>query len=177
MLESIRTYFFEREKQKRLGVTAQRAARFRKDHKNSFGILLDAGRQEDRAEVMAFAETLRMEGNRVKILGFLEGKAEANSMPFDLFTSAELSRVTRIPHGLVVESFIEQPFDVLINMSIHQNYKALEYICFLSRASFRIGPWYPQARQSPYDLCLDTGSSATLKVWITELMHTLQKIY
>ena len=62
-------------------------------------------------------------------------------------------------------------------MSIHHNHKALEYISSLSKAAFRIGSWYPRVRHNPYDLCLDTGSSATLKEWINELMHTLQKIY
>jgi hypothetical protein len=177
MLEAIRTYFFEREKKKRLSASAKRTSQFRKDRKNHFGILLDAGIPGDRHEVMAFAETLRKEGHRVKILGFLEGRAEGTSMPFDLFTTAELAKVSKIPRGPVVESFIEQPFDVLINLSIHHNHKALEYISALSKASFRIGPWYQHTRQNPYDLCLDAGSTATLGEWIHELMHTLQKIY
>jgi hypothetical protein len=98
-------------------------------------------------------------------------------MPFDLFTTADLAKVSMIPRGPVVDEFIEQPFDVLINMSIHHNHKSLDFISSLSKATFRIGPWYQHAQHNPYDLCLDTGSSATLREWINELMHTLQKIY
>jgi hypothetical protein len=177
MLEPIRTYFFEKEKRKRLSESAKRSPHFKKDRKNHFGILVDAGVAEDRTEVISFAEQLRKEGHRVKILGFLEGKSEGLSMPFDFFSSADLARVSGAPRSPIVESFIESPFDVLINLSIRQNYKALDYISALSKATFRIGPWYHFQPQNPYDLCLDAGSSATLKDWISELMHTLQKIY
>ena len=107
----------------------------------------------------------------------MEGKADGTAMPFDLFTTADLAKVSKIPRGPVVDEFIEQPFDVLINMSIRHNHKSLDFISSLSKATFRIGPWYQHANTNPYDLCLDTGSSATLKEWIHELMHTLQKIY
>ena len=177
MLEGIRTYFFEREKRKRVSESARRTSQFKRDKKNHFGILIDASSQQDRNEVMAFAETLRKDGHRVKILGFLEGKSEGASMPFDFFATADLSKVSQVPRAPVVDAFLEQSFDVLINMSIRHNHKALDYISSLSKASFRIGPWYPNAKSNPYDLCLDTGSTATLREWIHELMHTLQKIY
>jgi Family of unknown function (DUF6913) len=177
MLEPIRTYFFEKEKRKRLSLSGKRSAHFRKDRKNHFGIVVDAGLPDDRIEVMIFAEQLRKEGHRVKILGFLEGRSNGLHMPFDIFTSAELAKFSMVPRSPLVEAFIEQPFDVLINLSIRQNHKSLEYISSLSKASFRIGPWYHHQQYNPYDLCLDAGSSATLKEWIHELMHTLQKIY
>jgi hypothetical protein len=177
MLETIRTYFFEKEKKRRLGESVSRSSHFKRDRKNHFGILVDAGIPEDRNTVINFAEQLRKDGHRVKILGFLDGRSEGLSMPFDFFSTAELTKLSKVPRSPVVESFIEQPFDVLINTSIHRNYKALDYISSLSKASFRIGPWYHHQQQNPYDLCLDTGSSATLKEWISELMHTLQKIY
>jgi len=177
MLEVIQTYFFERAKKKRLSESARRSSQFKRDKKNHFGILIDASSQQDRLEVMSFAENLRKDGHRVKILGFLEGKSEGASMPFDFFATADLAAVSKVPKGAVVDAFMDQSFDVLINMSIHRNHKALDYISSLSKASFRIGPWYANARSNPYDLCLDTGSTSTLKEWIHELMHTLQKIY
>ncbi|MGK2861116.1 MAG: DUF6913 domain-containing protein, partial [Chitinophagaceae bacterium] len=160
-----------------LSESAHRSSHFKKDKKNHFGILVNAGIPEDRNIIIHFADQLRKDGHRVKILGFLEGRAEGIAMPFDFFTSAELAKISNVPRSPVVDSFLEQPFDVLINTSIHINYKALDYISSLSKATFRIGPWYPHQRHNPYDLCLDTGSSATLKEWINELMHTLQKIY
>ncbi|HJW31293.1 MAG TPA: hypothetical protein VJ508_18825 [Saprospiraceae bacterium] len=177
MLGSIRTYFFEKEKQKRLRAGAARRTQFKQGHANHYGILLDAGQTDHRNTVMHFADDLRKKGNRVKILGFVEGRAETMSVPFDLFTSADLAKVSKVPRHALVEAFINQPFDVLINMSIHRNHKALEYISALSHASFRIGPWYHQLGDSPYDLCLDAGDTATLAEWIGELMLTLDKIY
>lgn len=177
MLGPIRKYFFEREKKKRLSESFRRSPQYKKDHKNHFGLLVDAGVTEDRNEVVAFAEQLRKEGHRVKILGFLEGKSDGLNIPFDIVTTADLNKVSMIPKGEATENFIQQPFDVLINLSIRRNHKPLEYISTLSHAAFRVGPWYHHQPQNPYDLCLDTGSTASLREWIRELMHTLQKIY
>lgn len=177
MLEPIRTYLFEREKRKRLSEAKPRVPYFRKDRKNHFGILLDASQPEDRAEVVALAEHLRKDGHRVKILGFMQGYHEGLNFPFDIFTSSDLSKVTQVPKSQIVDQFLEQPFDVLINMSITINHKPLDYICSVSPASFRIGPWFLHQADNPYDLCLDTGTSSTLKAWISELLNTLQKIY
>jgi hypothetical protein len=177
MLGSIRTYFFEKEKMKRAGESTRKPAPFRLDRHNHFGLLLDAGSPEDRNEVLAFADYLRKKGNQVKILGFMEGKPVVTNIPFDVITSADLNKLSHTPKSPLVDSFIEHPYEVLINMSIRQNHKALDYISTLSRASFRIGPWYPSQPHNPFDLCIDAGSAATLKEWISELMFTLEKIY
>lgn len=177
MLKHIREYFFEKEKKKRLGTTTPVSGGFKRDRKNHYGLLIDASNPEDRSVVTSFAEELRRKGNRVKILGFVDGRMETISTPFDIITSADLSRISLIPKSAVAEAFISQAFDVLINLSIRENHKALEYISAVSKASFRIGPWYSMQQYNPYDLCLDAGKSATLKEWISELMHTLQKIY
>ena len=177
MLGPIRTYFFEREKKRKSGGSLRRSAHYKKGQKNHFGLLVDAALPEDRNEVLAFADRLRKDGHRVKILGFLEGKSEGLNIPFDLVTSADLNRISMVPKSELADTFIQQPFDVLINLSIRRNHKALEYISVLSKAAFRIGPWYHHQPNNPYDLCLDTGSTASLRDWIHELMHTLQKIY
>ncbi len=177
MLGPIRTYLFEKEKKKKAGTGATRAPHFKKLQPNHYGILFDAGQIDHRQEVMHFADDLRKKGNRVKILGYIEGRAEALSLPFDVFTSAERHKLSGIPRSPLADAFAGQHFDVLINMSIHHNHKPLEYLAAVSHASFRIGPWYEERSSSPYDLCLDTGSAATLREWITELMHTLEKIY
>lgn len=177
MLGSIRTYFFEKEKKKRQRSGAQGPIGFQLNRKNHYGLVVDASNPDDRIVVTAFAEELRREGNRVKILGYVDGRMESLSLSFDIFTSADLSRVSKVPKNPLAESFMEQPFDVLINLSIKENHKALEYICSVSKAAFRIGPWYHHTNPNPYDLCIDAGETATLKEWINELMHTLQKIY
>lgn len=177
MLGSIRTYFFEKEKKKRIQSAISVKTGFQLNKKNHFGLLIDAADVDNRQIVSLFAEELRRKGNRVKILGFIDGKMEGMGLSFDVITSSDLSRVAKIPNSLVAESFMDQPFDILINLSIHQNHKALEYIASVSKATFRVGPWYPHHGQHPYDLCVDAGTTATLKEWINELMSTLQKIY
>lgn len=177
MLECIRTYFFERAKKRKLRGSANIPIGFQHNRKNHYGLLTDAASADDRNIVNSFAEDLRREGNRVKILGYVNGKMETISTPFDIITSNDLSKVSHVPKSPVADAFMNQAFDVLINMSIRQNHRPLDYISAVSKASFRIGPWYAQQQANPYDLCIDAGNSATLKEWISELMHTLQKIY
>jgi hypothetical protein len=177
MLKRIKSYLFEKEKKRRLAAHTGRNVQFKKNQPNHFGILLDAGQVEHRNIVISFADDLRKAGNRVKILGYIDGKSEAISLPFDIVSKVEQHKMSGIPRGAVVDSFIEQPFDVLINMSVHQNHPVLEFIASVSKAAFRIGPWYQHAGNSPYDLCVEVGKPTSLKEWIRELMHTLDKIY
>ena len=177
MLEAIRTYFFERAKKKRLKASVNSPVGFQNDRKNHYGLLTDASSADDRNTVNSFAEDLRREGNRVKILGFVNGKMETISTPFDIITINDLSTLSQVPKSATAEAFMGQPFDVLINLSIKENHRPLDYISSVSKASFRIGPWYAQQQGSPYHLCIDAGNNASLKEWISELMHTLQKIY
>lgn len=175
MLESIRTYFFEKEKNRRLRNGLTRFT-FHPAKKNHYGLLIDASSPDDRNAVTVFAEDLRRAGNRVKILGYVDGRMESLALSFDVFTSAELTKISQIPKSPLAESFMDQPFDVLINLSIKQNHKALEYICAVSKASFRVGPFYNHEEQNPYDLCIDAGNTSSLKDWIHDVVHTLQKI-
>lgn len=177
MLKAIRTYFFERAKLKRLKATSNLPLGFQLHRKNHYGLLTDASSADDRMIVNSFAEDLRKDGNRVKILGFFNGKMETISTPFDIITINDLSKVSQIPKSPVAEAFMTQGFDVLINLSIKENHRPLDYISAVSKAAFRIGPWYAQPQANHYDLCIDAGKTATLKEWINELMHTLQKIY
>lgn len=176
MLESIRAYFFEKEKNKRLKNGIPSRVTFHPAKKNHYGLLIDASNVDDRNAVTVFAEELRREGNRVKILGYVDGRMESLALSFDVFTSAELTKFSKIPKSPLAESFMDQAFDILINLSIRQNHKALEYICTVSKASLRVGPFYDHQEQNPYDLCIDAEGTSSIKEWIRNLVHTLQKI-
>lgn len=176
MLGQIRTYFFEKEKQKRIKELPVHKGGFRPDKKNSYGLLVDASNPDDRNVAISFAEQLRKEGNRVKILGYVDGKSEGIGLSFDVFTQSDLTKFSKVPKSSQVIQFMDTPFDVLINLSIKENYKPIEYICAVSKAAFRIGAWHiPE--QNVYDLCIDKEKTPGLRNWINEVMHTLQKIY
>ena len=177
MFERVRTYFFEREKRRRLQAQPNRKVRFQFAGRNDYGLLVDAGDPEHRKAVTDFAERLRKDGNTVRILGFVDGRNDAIKLSFDVFTAADLAKLSGVPQSPVVDSFLNHTFDVLINFSIHRAHKPLEYISAVSKAHFRIGPWYPHLRHNPFDLCLDAGPQVPLKAWIDELIHTLRKIY
>ena len=99
-------------------------------------------------------------------LSYVQNREDAEEITQDVFVS--------VYQGLTTFREESQLSTWIYRISIN---KSLDFISSLSKAAFRIGPWYQHANTNPYDLCLDTGSSATLKEWIHELMHTLQKIY
>lgn len=176
MLGSIRTYFFEKEKNRRMQGNSPVRVGFKRNKKNSYGLLVDASSPDDRNIAIAFAEELRKEGNRVKILGYVDGKSEGIGLSFDVFNASDLTKFSKVPKSSQVITFMETPFDVLINLSIKENYKPIEYICAVSKAAFRIGPWHiPE--ENVYDLCIPREDTTNLKGWINEVKHTLQKIY
>lgn len=176
MISALRTYFFEKEKKKRISTARRKAVSFQRSKKNHYGLLIDASNIDDRNLITTFAEELRREGNRVKILGYVEGRMESLALSFDVFTNNDLAKFSKVPNSPMVETFISQPFDILINLSIRENHKQLEYICAVSKASFRVGSWM-DSEHNPYDLCIGADSKTTLKDWINELMRTLQKIH
>ena len=138
--------------------------------------MLDASNPDDRNVAIGFAEELRKDGNRVKLLGFVDGKTNGLSLSFDVFTATDLTKFSKVPKSPLAISFMEQPFDVLVNLSIKQNHKPLEYICAVSKSSFRIGPYFQDGEQNVYDLCIHVDEKSNLRNWIREMMLTLQKI-
>lgn len=177
MLGKLKSYFFEREKNKLLPDESGRKVEFHFHRKNNYALLLDAADPEHRKIVTEFAEKLRKDGNSVKVLGFIDGKNDQISLSFDVFHTGDLNRMSGVPKSPLVESFMANTYDVLINFSIYQNHKPLEFISAITKAKFRIGPWYPGIVVNPFDLSIDTGGQVTLREWIGELMQTLQKIY
>lgn len=177
MLGKLKSYFFEQKKKKLLPDETGRKAEFHFQRKNNYGLLVDATIPEHRKIVSEFAEKLRKEGNSVKVLGFIDGKNDQVSLSFDVFHAGDLHRISGVPKSPLVDAFMSGTYDVLINFSIYQNHKPLEFISSITKAKFRIGPWYPGLVRNPFDLSIDTGSQVTLREWIGELMQTLQKIY
>ena len=75
------------------------------------------------------------------------------------------------PNGEDVSNFIQQSFDLLINLETTTK-SSSEYIAALSKANLRIGPYTENT--FCYDLMIDTGNK-DLDHFIKEIERVLQK--
>ena len=103
-------------------------------HRNaSIGILYNATERETFEVVREFYRDLRSNGNNPVSLGYIDFK-EVTFHPLarpesDYFFKHQLNWMQK-PAGTVIDNFINEPFDILINLTMSDMY-ALDYIAAL----------------------------------------------
>lgn len=137
----------------------------------SVGVLFDATHASDRELILGYANDLRAKGISVSLLGYFAAKIEGVDFKFDYIDLKNLS-FAYIPHGEQVRTFINAPFDVLINLDSSMQ-KPLNYIAAASKALFKIGPAEGDHRH--YDLMV-TAPDKDLNTYIQHIKSTFNKI-
>jgi hypothetical protein len=143
----------------------------------SIGIVYNATDDANREIVTQFAENIESKGKKVKLLGFINKP----KMPVDLHSSnnhhffhRKSLNWTGAPRKDTVISFIQEPFDLLLNL--HAGILLpLAAISATSKAHFRIGP-YNNKFIFCFDLMFETGNQFSLKEFIKQIEHYLIKI-
>lgn len=135
------------------------------------GILFDATELEEREMVLNYASQLKKEGKKVKLLGFLNSKLKSSNFSFDYFNTKDIDWIWR-PNTQEIETFANQSFDILINLSKNSNL-SLDYIAALSFAKFRIGPFHYQLNS--YELMIDVPVRRSSKDFLKEVVFLLKK--
>jgi hypothetical protein len=105
------------------------------------GILYDASEREEFFKVREFFKDLRECGKYPVSLGYIDF-TEVTFHPLarpeaDYFFKSQLNWYQK-PSGPVVENFIREPFDMLINLTLRDIYP-IDYIAALSKAGLKIG--------------------------------------
>ena len=142
------------------------------DSAQKIGLLFDATELPQRQIVLDYAESLRQQNKKVKLLGFYREKNSETNFTFKHFTLKDLN-FWRQPKGALVSQFMEEPFDVLINLSLEAE-PALEYISALSSAQLRVGPY--TERTYCYDLMIATENRKDLSRFIEQVTFLLKKM-
>ncbi len=122
------------------------------------GILYDATQREEYFKVKEFFTDLRGCGKHPFSLGYIDFN-EVTFHPLarpeaDYFFRNQLNWYSK-PAGPVVENFIREPFDILINLTIRDIYP-IDYITALSKAGLKIG-----REESAVSYCFDMRFSLT----------------
>ncbi|MBP8824648.1 MAG: hypothetical protein KBH07_13485 [Flavobacteriales bacterium] len=130
-------------------------------------------------QVRIYVKKLKEELGLTKImaLGYCEAKVLPHhlhaKLNFDVFSLKDLNWY-RIPHGNVVQNFMAEEFDILIDLTVH-DLLPLQYILAKSKARFKVG------RQSGtnahfLDMMIDTAGADSLPQLIANLDRYLMMI-
>jgi hypothetical protein len=115
------------------------------------GILYNATESVSFEIIRNLVKELAHDSRKVTVLGYVDSKNLIDNYlyrkGFDFFSKNELNWYSK-PISSVVDQFIKEPFDLLINLSL-ENYFPIRYITALSSAAFKTG------RFSPDDTILD----------------------
>jgi hypothetical protein len=135
------------------------------------GLLFRGDEPDVRKRVQAYAEVLRKRGKQVRLLGYLDQHKEGEELAFKNYSQKQTDWIYR-PQGPAVEDFTQQPFDLLIHLSLSSSVHEA-YIMVVSKAKLRVGPSteYTYA----YDLMIELTQRANLTAFIEQMEMLLGK--
>lgn len=143
------------------------------DSCQSIGLLFDATEPATRDIALNYAQKWKAQGKKVQLMGFFLANQpeDSSSLPFLSFGRKQMNWAL-CPQGTDVEAFIEQKFDMLINLDTEARVPAT-YIAALSSARFKVGPdmesdWY-------FDLMIDVSKRPSLSHFIEQMEGVLKK--
>ena len=142
------------------------------------GLLYDATDEKDYEVVKAYVKNVR--GNLKKdilAMGYVDKKVLPASQyaqsGLDFFTRKDLN-FKMIPVNPIVQNFIKEKFDILINLNSGKCFP-LQYIAAMSHARFRVGRYLRNATDS-YDMMVQIKGEPAMKVVIDEIEHFLKQL-
>ncbi len=138
----------------------------------TIGILFDGSKIENEVIVNDFVTQLNEKGKKVELLGFVPKNNQALNTTYTSFCLKDLDLFKR-PKNQKVTDFIEQPFDILINLT-PLNHLQLDFIAALSNAKLRVGPYTD--RTHCYDLMIDHNEKSNLNSYIKQIDFFLNRM-
>ncbi len=147
-----------------------RVNKFNFNEIKTVGILFDSSNSEDYDLVKRYVTYLREHTKKVKVLGFFSTKniptLTYSKLEYDFFSLKELNWVGK-PTTHIIDNFINEEFDLLIDLNIHDHF-ALKYISALSKAKFKVGK-YKEKDEEIYDMMIDSDNTQKLKYFLRQV--------
>lgn len=171
-IEQIRTYFHRTTLHKELSGHRIKRSSMYLDNATSIGILFDGTTPSEREIVLDFAEQMKKQGKKVKLLAFFNNKLKSDNFAFPVFNRLQLDWTLR-PVSREALEFKEQVFDLLLNLT-KQSVLPLDYIAAHSKAKFRVGPLTEAVYC--YDLMIDHTGKSDLKNYLQQVVSYLKKM-
>lgn len=151
-------------------VREQKPNKFSFSNAKTVAIIFDAASPEDFELVKRYVLYLREHRKKVKVMGFYPTKRipdmTYSKLEYDFFSAKELNWFGK-PSAMVVQNFINEEYDLLIDLNISDHF-ALKYIAALSKASFKVGK-YNEKDIELYDMMIDSDNTKTLKYFLRQV--------
>jgi len=139
----------------------------------SIGIVYDSTDPDHDIAITKFAEMLRNKGKTVEIIAYINDKKVDHKGDITIFNPNAVNWYG-VPQDERVNAFCNKPFDLLI-CAILKESKPLEYIAYLSKAKYRVGP-FDEQKTYCYDLMIEMGSKTDLNYLLLQMVHFLENI-
>jgi hypothetical protein len=145
---------------------------------SSIGILYDATNREEFEIVREFFMDLRESRKKAVSLGYIDFKETLSFHPLarpecDYFFKHQLNWYNK-PSSSVVQHFIQEPFDILISLTMKDVYQ-LDYIAALSKAGLKIGRADSKVSWC-YDLSFFIDPTSDIKTLAYTIIHYLSQL-
>ena len=172
-LLKIRQFFYKRFLRKQLAnkSKSKTSKKINLESAKRIGILFDATDLKTRKTILDYVETLKNRRKVVKLLGYFDNKLKDNNFTFRHYNKKNINWAL-LPKGDQVDDFINQPYDVMINLNTKST-KDGEYITALTNAPLKVGP--VTENTACYDLMLDSGKNIEINQFIKQVESILKK--
>jgi hypothetical protein len=135
------------------------------------GILFGASDPEDFELVKRYVVYLREHGKKVKVIGYFSDKdipaLTYSKLEYDFFSRKELNWMGK-PTTHIIDNFITEEFDLLIDLNIHDHFP-LKYIASLSKSKFKVGKYKEDENENIYDMMIDSDNTQKLKYFLRQV--------
>ena len=144
--------------------------KFNFDSIKTIGILMDVTDSEDYEIVKRYVLYLREFKKNVKVIGFFNQKQlppmTYSKLEYDFYSAKEMNWLGK-PNSIVIQNFISEEFDLLIDLNV-KNHFSLRYIAALSKARFKVGK-YAKHDEEIYDMMIDSDNTKTVKYFLKQV--------
>lgn len=172
LIEQLRTRFHHAALEKELPKHQIKRSTMYLDNAATLGILFDGTEPAEREIVLDFAEQMKKQGKKVKLLAFFNNKLKGESFAFPAFNRLQMDWKL-CPNSREALEFKEQPFDLLLNLT-KNTVLQLDYLAAHSKARFRVGPFTDKTYC--YDLMIDNAGKSDLKAFLQQVVFYLKKM-
>lgn len=143
---------------------------------NKITVLFDATEVKDILLVKNFVNDLSTGKELVTALGYVNEKDKSfehmSTLHFDFFSNTDLNWYGK-PEGMVIENFLKEEYDILIDLSL-VNFYPLTYMAVASPAKFKVARLRNDVEV--FDLTINNERDQSLAALIKEIKHYLNRI-
>lgn len=143
----------------------------------NIGIVFELNSKDDLDTVRFFVSQLRERNRKITALGYVTKKELLQQLKsdneFDFISQADFNWHYK-PTGYLVKNFIDDGFDMLIDLSMRKN-PAILYISAFADAKMKVAR-YDEKHKEYFDLMIEIQKDNSLKYLINQVKHYITKI-